>query len=241
MHRFFIDKSNFENKTVIFPYNTSHQIANVLRLKENDEVIVLDNSGVEYTVSLTSVNTKLTKAIIISTQTSVNEPEIKLHLYFSLTQREKFEFILQKCTEIGVSVFHPFVSSRSLSGFKKSDTKKVERWRKILIEASEQSKRGLIPELREVVNFNVAVTEKGNFDHKFFAWEQTESLVDIKNLLRDIHPCNNIALFIGPEGGFSQSEADLASELDWRLVSLGKRTMRMETAAIVASALILLS
>lgn len=241
MHRFFIDKKNFEDMSIIFPADISHQIAHVLRLKAGDKVVVLDNSGFEYLTALNLIDSQKTKAQIITKDQIQSEPDNELHLFISLTQREKFELILQKCTEIGVHAFHPYISSRSLPGLDQISTNKIERWKKILREASEQSGRGVIPELIEIQDFKMAITESDDFDLKLFAWEEAKLAQDMKDKLNDMSLKKRIALFIGPEGGFTQEEAELANAWGWEIISLGKLTLRMETASIVASALILFS
>jgi len=234
MHRFFISKQLIGEDRVEFPEDISKQMKTVLRLKDQEHVIVLDNEGMQYEVELEEILQKPVKAKVIKRESVSSEPKVKFGLFVSLTGREKFELILQKCTEIGVNKFHPFVSSRSLVYETKFSNKQV-RWETILREAAEQSCRGRIPILTQPQVLNeVLQTAKQEYDRVLFAWEEAGAFHSINQINFD-HGINSYALFIGPEGGFSLEEAQNAVDQGATLVSLGKRILRMETAAIAAS------
>jgi len=236
MHRFFIEKERFQGHLIFLPDDVSHQIRHVLHLKDGDSIIILDNSGMQFEAKIIFGEGKIIRAEVISSSLVDTEPLIKLHFFFSLTQREKFEMILQKCTEIGVAVFHPFTSSRSLVRSISTESNKLARWKKILKEASEQSHRGIIPEIMPTEPLEKLITESQfTFDRSLFAWEESNSLFQTsKSPL-----IQSIALFIGPEGGFSLEEAEMARDKGMETISLGKRILRMETAAIVSCSLLL--
>lgn len=234
MHRFFISKNNFVQDRVELPDEISRQIKNVLRLRNQEHVTILDNEGMQYEVVIEENQQKPVWAKIINIEMVSSEPKVKIGLFVSLTGREKFELILQKCTEIGVYKFHPFVSSRSLVDETKFSGKQG-RWQSILREAAEQSSRGRIPILSQPQALNeVLKTAKQEYSHVLFAWEEAGADQSINHINFD-HGTNSYALFIGPEGGFSEEEAQIAVDLGATLVSLGKRILRMETAAIAAS------
>ncbi len=235
MNRFFLSSDSFQNSKVIFPTDRSHQISRVLRLKVGDQVIVLDNHGYEYFTELTKLDARGCEGETQKKQKCPNEPAAHLHLLLALTQREKFEWILQKCTEIGVGSFTPLICERSLSQDVDLNPKKLERWSRIVMEAAEQSQRAIIPEIHRPVLLRNCLDLK--YPQKLVAFED-EHTTSIHNCLSSIN-CADIALMIGPEGGFSENEINLAVENDWKLVTLGKRILRMETAAIVASTLVL--
>jgi len=219
---------------VEFPEYISKQMKTVLRLKDQDHVIVLDNEGMQYEVEIEDILQKPVKAKVIKRESVSSEPKAIIGLFVSLTGREKFELILQKCTEIGVNEFHPFISSRSLVYGTKFSNKQV-RWETILREAAEQSCRGRIPILNQPQIFSEALqTAKQEYDRVLFAWEEAGASHSISQIYFD-HGINSYALFIGPEGGFSLEEAQNAVDQGATLVSLGKRILRMETAAIAAS------
>jgi 16S rRNA (uracil1498-N3)-methyltransferase len=239
MHRFFIDKKYIGDAQVSFPDDITHQIQHVLRLREGDQVLVLDNTGRQYSVLINQSTTKNLKGEILSSNMSESESPIQLHLFISLTQREKFEWILQKCTEIGVTAFHPFISSRSLVKISSVNSDKLNRWRKIIKEAAEQSERGIIPELYEVERFESLITQVSpEFEPKYLAWEEAQ----VNNLLQprlESSKFSKMALFIGPEGGFANDEVMMAQDQGFLIISLGRRILRVETAAIVACTLVL--
>ncbi len=146
MHRFFITPEEQIADEIVFSPVHARQIARVLRLKAGERCVVLDNRGSELTVELTQVDKDGCTARVIE-RTAAEEPRTRLLMLLSLTQREKFEWMLQKCTEIGASAFQPVITSRSLVQNRKEAEAKYERWRMIIREAAEQSGRGQLPDL----------------------------------------------------------------------------------------------
>jgi 16S rRNA (uracil1498-N3)-methyltransferase len=238
MHRFFIPPDSIQANQVLFPLETAHQIYSVLRLHPGQAVVVLDNLGHAYTVQLTQVSDKTTSGNIIDVQPILGEPACHLNLYLCLTQREKFEWMLQKCTETGASSFIPVISSRSLVQNLAEVNKKATRWEKIIQEAAEQCGRSLIPELKPVLNL-AQVVQQGH-STRIILWEE-EHFTSLHQALSALSPEveQEISLLIGPEGGFSPEEVRAALQSGWKPVSLGPRILRMETAAVVATALVL--
>lgn len=238
MHRFFLPKSNITSDQVTFSEAISRQMAQVLRLKEGASVVVLDGEGSEYQVKLTVLDPHCSEGQVESQGECLNEPKTRITLYLCLTQREKFEWVLQKCTEVGVCRFVPVISSRSLIQDTREIANKFERWKRILQEAAEQSHRGRIPELAEPLNFRAAVEKAGNTKTCcLIPWEEEQSLSLTQALAQN--PAEHLSVLIGPEGGFSKEEVARAQEAGFLSVTLGKRILRMETAAVVACALAL--
>lgn len=235
MQRFFISPEHFQSGQVLFPADISHQITRVLRLQTGDSVVVLDNQGHEFDVEVTQVNAKGCLGTILAERIALGEPSVQIHLLVAVTQREKFEWILQKCTEVGVTSITPLLTERSLVGKAVELGKKGERWERIIREAAEQSRRGRIPQLRDAMLFQQAVKTQGAV--RLLAWEGEEQR-DLRQVLIGNEICD-VYVLIGPEGGFSMQEAQQAEALGWKPFSMGKRIMRMETAAVVACALIL--
>lgn len=241
MHHFFLTPDSIQGQTVTFPRQTAHQIKNVLRLRGGDQVAVLDNSGKMYTVILVSDPAEQTMTgQIVAAESVSSEPNIHLALFFGLSSREKVEMILQKGTEIGVASFHPFVSSRTLVNSMTLSKSKHERWVRIIQEAAEQSGRGRLPVLIPPDTLENCLF-KASRDHDLclMAWENSEEDGIKLEGLRKRFSGGSIALFVGPEGGFSDDEAAKANDAGCQLVSLGARILRMETAAIVFPALVL--
>lgn len=239
MNRFFISPDAVSGVSVNIPGDISAQIRKVLRLKDGTVVHFLDNNGYLYESVIHYLDEKHLTAEVIEKRPAENEPEVRISLYIGLTQREKFEWILQKCTEAGVSRIIPMVTERSLIRKPGDIAGKTERWEKILKEAAEQCGRGRIPELSPALSFETASAEGGKADLALFCWEE-EKQKTLRELLEPARgKVKNIALMVGPEGGFSQEEADCAEGCGWAPVSLGKRIYRMETAALAAVVLTL--
>jgi 16S rRNA (uracil1498-N3)-methyltransferase len=163
---------------------------------------------------------------------------VKVILYQSLLAREKFEWVLQKCTEVGVAGFVPVISQRSVVRTGTSASK-LSRWQRILREAAEQSHRGRIPELSRPAGLQEVAGQCGAFDLSLVAVPAART--SIGDCLRTIKKKDNAAvgLFIGPEGGFTEREVELLTAAGAMAFSLGQRILRTETAAVVASSLVL--
>jgi 16S rRNA (uracil1498-N3)-methyltransferase len=241
MNRFFVEPDHITGKDITFPADLTHQILHVLRLKEGDLVEVLDNLGHGYRVALV-VNTAQNHVLgeIQQEFPLMTEPKVQITLYFGLSSREKIEWILQKGTEVGVSAFSPFISQRTLVRPSTFPENRRARWEKIIREAAEQSGRGHLPELNSPKALETCFYDARRLlDLNLIAWEgatQDDQQLN-KNLIG--FKGKTIGLFVGPEGGFSEDEIRQAEQVGLQVVSLGKRILRMETAAIIFPALIL--
>lgn len=238
MHRFFISREAFSGNGVTMLGEQAHQIRNVLRMRPGHRIVVLDNDGWEYEIELERVDREAVCGAIVEKRSAENEPEIRLTLYQSVMKRDRFEWILQKCTEVGVTQFVPVFTSRSIGqGAKTISPGKQERWQRIIAEAAEQSRRGRIPLLVPAMTFTEAVDSLDDGQLALLPWEQAGD-----NGLKDALPGrkpDSLSLFIGPEGGFSEEEVAYARERGIIPVSLGRRILRAETAAVVATAMVL--
>lgn len=236
MHRFFVSSEKFIETSVVLTGDQAHQILRVLRLQVGDTFVVLDNAGWEFVVQITAVSNKQLIADILHKQPAQGEPDVAITLHMGMMKRDKFEWVLQKCTEIGVTRFVPVITRRSLVQDAKMKDNKFERWQKIIIEAAEQSGRGKIPQLSPPMKLADAFAQL-DADVALIPWEEAEN-VDVRAVLAGKRP-SSIAIFIGPEGGFSAEEIELAQQHSIQPNTLGKRILRAETAAIVASSVIL--
>ncbi len=239
MHRFFVPPTILQSDPVVLPPETSHQVSSVLHMKEGQSITLLDNAGSEYITELITVGNKVVLGRVVEIWPSIAEPAAEVTLYLAMTQREKFEWALQKCCEVGATSFVPVITSRSLVQTITEGKAKFDRWQKILQEASEQSGRGRIPALLEPQRFGQALAyARQNSQLSLVAWEKEEK-TSLKQALEKIKPASKIGVFIGPEGGFAEDEIDLACQVGAIPVNLGPRTLRMETAAVVMVSLIL--
>ncbi len=177
MHRFFLPPNAIQSDSILFPADTAHQIVRVLRLRPGEQVTVLDGLGWSYRVELTQVTREQVAGRVLEKSAISGEPPVHLSMYLCLTQREKFEWMLQKCTEVGVTEFTPVFSSRSLVQDAESQENKLPRWQRILQEAAEQSGRGRIPTLNQPLSFAAALeSARGQYDVCLTAWEEEHTL-----------------------------------------------------------------
>ena len=235
MHRFFIAKEYLQTDPIILPDAVAHQIRSVLRMVPGDQVQVLDNLGWVYDVRLTAVNRQVVTGELLTQQLVSSEPTTEITLYQSLLKRDKFEWVLQKCTELGVTRFVPVITQRSVVTMPMKPSK-VARWQRIIMEAAEQSQRGHLPELATAVAFTDALAQAATYDCLLMPWVQAQAR-SIKTALP--LTTKKVALFIGPEGGFTEVEAHRSRQTGVQLVTLGPRILRAETAAVSATTLIL--
>jgi 16S rRNA (uracil1498-N3)-methyltransferase len=245
MHRFFIPPASLDGSAVYFPMEICRQMTTVLHLREGEHVVALDNTGREYEVELEIVAPRTTQGRVLAARASAGEPRTRLTLYVGLTQREKFEWVLQKCTEIGVAGFVPVVSSRSLVQSAEESLAKMERWQRILQEAAEQSGRGRIPTLAAPQRWEDALRKfKTAGQPGLIAWEEEKALgitpaLAALGLSRASAGAPALSIFIGPEGGYSKDEIRQANAAGLASFTLGRRILRMETAAVAAAVLAL--
>jgi len=237
LHRFFITPEGIHEDRVHLSGAIARQIAQVLRLKPAEPCVVLDNAGSECTIILDDVNPELGSARIVEKRMA-EEPAVRLLMLLCLTQRGKFEWMLQKCTEVGVAGFLPLICQRSLIQDEAELRYKYTRWEGILREAGEQSGRGGIPVLLPASRLETAVQAVGQeYPLRLIPWER-EKQANLKSLLKGRNN-QSAAVLIGPEGGLTEEEVGTAKAAGFQPVTLGKRILRLATAAVISAALIL--
>jgi 16S rRNA (uracil1498-N3)-methyltransferase len=235
-HRFFIPPAWLTPPTVTLRDDIARQIRSVLRLRPGDIIIVLDNSGREWRVRLTETDKEAVQGQLVDQQQAQGEPGLHLTLYQGTLKAQKFEWVLQKGTELGVSRFVPVICHRSVVREADALAKKQERWQRIIQEAAEQAGRGRLPQLEPALSFDQAVRQAGAAPLRLMFWEEATGL-NLKAALGDAS-ASRVGLLVGPEGGFASEEAQLAGQLGFQLVKLGPRLLRAETAGLVAAAAI---
>lgn len=228
LHRFFsyhiIDKERinyFSNSEVV------HQIRRVFRLHVGDKAIFFDGTGIDHVSEIVSMESDKIGFRVHETQAVKPHSSLRLTLAVSLIKKDNFEWVIQKGTELGVSEFIPLISERS-----EKKNLNMERARKILIEATEQSGRGFVPELKEPV----ALKDFLDAEKRGMVVFHTEgsSLAE-----EDISKTADVVAFVGPEGGWSDREIEMFKEKGAAVVKLHSPVLRAETAAIAISALLL--
>lgn len=236
-HRFFIPPNWITPPTVSLRGDPAHQLTSVLRLQPGDLIIVLDNSGQEWQVRLTELGKAGGRGEIVSQRLCPAEPAVELTLYQGTLKGQKFEWVLQKGTELGVSRFVPVICQRSVVREPAALANKQERWQRIIQEAAEQSGRGRLPRLAAALPFDQAVQHAAGAALRLMPWE--EAIAASLATVWPATPPASVALLIGPEGGFTTTEAHLAGQSGFHLVRLGPRLLRAETAGLAVTAAIM--
>ena len=247
-HRFFVPPEAISGDAVLLDDPAlAHQISGVLRLRVGERVLLLDDSGSEYTVVLSEVGRKRLTGQVESSAPGTGEPHTQLTLYVALLRGERFEWVLQKGTELGVAAFVPVQCTRSL-GSDRADEHKLERWRRIVREAAEQSCRARLPRLAPPLPFEQACVQAASISLALLLYEgEGRSLREVvdnfdifsKNASDDITLPKALAVISGPEGGVVPEELTSATRHGIIPVSLGPRILRAETAPIAAAAAIM--
>ena len=238
MRRFFVPPQAIVGQEARLGPDLAHRMARVLRLRVGDHVLLLDNSGREHEVELTALTATAAQGVLIASSEGASEASVRLVLYQALIKGQRFDWVLEKGTELGVAAFVPVLSSRSVIRPTEASVARLERWRRVVVEAAEQSGRCRLPEVSPPLLFDEACASAAGLRILPWEGETGASLGDVLAAARQ-QAVPAVSLFIGPEGGFPLEEVRLARRLGVRTVSLGRRILRAETAAIVAAALVL--
>lgn len=229
LKRFFVDK--IEENTLLVGEEFEHA-KNVLRLSVGAEVVLLDNSGKEYTALVAKIEKKQMTLHILREESGAREANANVYLLFGyLKNADKNEFIVQKAVELGVKKIGVFSSEYSSAYMNEN---KLERLNKVAREATKQCLRSTAPEIHYFPTLKSALESGTDYKNKLFACEfASESKQDISVLNGDT------VIVIGSEGGFSEQEEAFASELGYASVTLGKRILRAETAAVALTSVVM--
>ncbi len=240
MRRFFTDLENINGGKARIIEDASH-ITKVLRMNVGDEIIVFDGSGFEYMARLESINQKECIAEILSKAKSEAEPDIKVSIFQGVPKSGKMETIVQKVVELGVWEIIPVMMDRCVVRFdEKGKKEKTKRWNKVAVEAAKQCGRGYLPKVLEPVSFECAVEMMKNLDLPLMPYEVLGHSGEkgLKELLKGFCGCS-VGVIIGPEGGFSDKEAEIAKGAKIHQIGLGKRILRTETVASAIASIIM--
>lgn len=232
---FFVTSDQIENNKIYIKGSDVNHIKNVLRHTKGDVLSVVSDQ-IKYEVQIDEINSECVVCDILNKNFEENN-KIDLTIYQGLAKADKFEYIIQKCTEIGVHRIVPTEMKRCVVKLDNKDkVKKIDRWRKIAEVASKQSLRNDILEVAQVATFMDLINSLKDFDYVIMAYEKEKDVL-LKDVLKNINADTcKIAVIIGPEGGIDDSEAEKLVENGARSVSLGKRILRTETAPIVVAA-----
>ncbi|MCF6466519.1 16S rRNA (uracil(1498)-N(3))-methyltransferase [Clostridium sp. Cult2] len=232
MNRFFVSKNQIMgNKIEILGKDVKH-IKDVLRLKYKDKIEIVCE-GKNYICEILEINPESIILSVLNIFQGKNEPPIDVVLYQGIAKGDKMDYIVQKCTEIGVKEIYPLITNRTVVKIKdrKKEQKKVDRWKAIAEEAAKQSKRDYIPLVNNVISYNEMIDVLKGEKNIIVPYEK-EEVHTLKEALKDIK-YGKIHIIIGPEGGFEEEEIDTIKIIGGKPVTLGPRIFRTETAGLV--------
>lgn len=238
MHKFFVSNNLIDGDKAVIEGDDVKHIYKVLRLQIGDEIIINNLNGQEYLAKIDDINKKEVQVSIVEKIEVSNESPIRIHLYQGLPKSTKMDLIAQKGTELGISSITPVITERVVVK-NEGEFKKVDRWQRIALEASKQSKRTLIPTINTPISFEAMMEKMKSMDLIVVPYENAEGY-GIKKMVKDIQIDSiiDIAIVIGPEGGFEEEEISKLKDMGAHIVTLGPRILRTESAGFVCTAIL---
>ncbi len=227
MKRFYVDNI-ISSKTIVG--EEFNHLKKVLRCEVGEKIICICGDGNEYICEITRITAELAEIKILEVKKCNHDSSIELTVFMGLPKGEKFEFLIQKLSELGVSNLIPFESSYTIA---KPKDKKLERYKKIALEACKQCGRSKPMQVEECISFKNLLNKIKEFDICYFAYENADN-----GNFNDVKDKTNVAIIVGAEGGFSEEEANKLIQNGAKIVTLGKRILRCETAPLYAVSVI---
>lgn len=239
MSKFFIKKTDICGKIATLKGEDVGHVRKVLRLEKGDHIILCDGENTDYECVIENIDKDSLTARVENSHSSESEPFINVTLYQGLPKSDKMDYIIQKSVEIGVKTIIPVITERTVVkiGNETDSSKKTTRWRKIAVEAAKQSGRGAVPFVSEPITFAEALKLAQNDQLKLMPYEK-EKNNGLKSIINDNiidiaeNDIRNIAVLIGPEGGFTEDETAEAIEGGFFTVTFGPRILRTDTAGL---------
>lgn len=234
MSNFFIDIGNIDGENAYVTGSDVNHIKNVLRMKESDEIKLSTGDGLLYTAKISEFLPDRIVCRIIDCEGDKSELPAKIVLFQGLPKKDKMELIIQKAVELGVSEIVPVMMKRTIVKLEdnKKEQKKLERWRTISLTAAKQSGRAIVPEVSDFITFNEAVKQAKGLEYNLIPYENEKGMERARELIKELKDKKSIGIFIGPEGGISEDELELAINAGAKPISLGNRILRTETAGL---------
>lgn len=242
MYHFFVEPNAICGKEITITGKDVNHIKNVLRMKPGEEISVsTTESSAEYRCIVKELSDDAVVCDLAFIKEEGNELPSKIYLFQGLPKGDKMELIIQKAVELGAFEIVPVEMKRCVMKLEpKKAPAKIARWQAISEAAAKQSKRTVIPEISMPVSFKKAIEMAKECTHRWVPYEMADGMPHTRDLLNSVNPGESVAIFIGPEGGFDQSEIDLAKEEGFEIITLGKRILRTETAGMVVLSLLMM-
>lgn len=233
---FYTLPTNIKNDIVVIEEEEFTHLVHVMRKKVDDRIMIVDGLGTAYEVTITAIAKRHAEVKILQKYEQHNEPKVKVVLAVGILKNPaKFDFLVEKAVEIGVHEIIPLKTEHTIQ-----QHVKIDRWQKLALAAMKQCGRSFLPKIHDLMIFDEAIRYSKNFSTKIILHkpdvfgESANWQVTMPNT-----KITSVIVFIGPEGGFSDSEIDTAKNSNFECMELGRRRLRTETAAIVACSLLL--
>lgn len=242
MYHFFVEPDAIVDKTITITGKDVNHIKNVLRMKPGEEISVsTTESAAEYRCIVRELNNDEVVCELAFIKEEGNELPSKIYLFQGLPKSDKMELIIQKVVELGAYEIIPVEMKRCVMKLepKKVDSK-IARWQAISEAAAKQSKRTVIPVVTKPMPFKEAIKKASECTHKWVPYEMADGMPHTRELIDGVNPGDSVAIFIGPEGGFEQSEIEYARDNGFEIITLGKRILRTETAGMVVISVLMM-
>lgn len=240
MYQFFVEDTQVGENSVTIEGSDVNHIRNVLRMKRGEKVRISTSSGKNYFGEVEELFDAMVLVTIVEECADGTELANKIYLFQGLPKSDKMELIIQKAVELGAYEIIPVAMKNCVV---KLDSKKagskVARWQEIAKSAAKQSKRSLIPTVQMPMSYKEAVEAAAALDVVLVPYENERGMAATKEAIEAITPGQSIGIFIGPEGGFAETEIALAREKQMQLISLGKRILRTETAGLATLSILM--
>lgn len=238
MFQFFVEPEQIMQKQVVITGNDVNHIKNVLRMKPGEQVRISDNQGQDFFCEIKEISSQ---QVVLRMQERCADTElpIRITLFQGLPKGDKMELIIQKAVELGAVQIIPVTMKNCVVKLDEKKAKaKQARWQAIAESAAKQSKRSVIPKVGEVMGFTRAIEQAQHMDVKLVPYENQRGMAHTREVTGSIAKGSEVAVFIGPEGGFSEKEIEAVQD-DMELISLGNRILRTETAGLAMLAMLI--
>ena len=242
MNRFYVENNQIINERIYITGPDVNHIRNVLRMKVGEKIIISNGQGNDFYCIIESECNDEVVAFIKESKETDTELKGKLYLFQGIPKKDKMELIIQKAVELGVYEIIPVMTKRTVVKLedRKKELKKLERWQAIATSAAKQSGRGIIPIIKDTMNFKEAVSYSKNMNLNVIPYENAENMSKTKEIINGIEATNSVGIFIGPEGGFEEDEINFASSNGITPITLGRRILRTETAGLAILSMMML-
>lgn len=234
MYHFFVTPEQIGEREIRIEGGDVNHIRNVLRMEPGEQITVSSGENTkEYRCEIVRVEEDCVIAGIMWAQDADTELPSRICLFQGLPKGDKMELIIQKAVELGAYEIVPVATKRAVVKLdRKKEEAKRKRWNAISESAAKQSKRMIVPRVRQVMTFGEAVAYAKTYDKRLIPYELADGMEQTRSVLDGIRPGDSVAVFIGPEGGFDEKEIELARENGILPITLGRRILRTETAGM---------